>query len=83
MTQEFKVSEVKTAARPLDEAQIAFYRGEFEAGRAVAPIVIDGNFNLIDGTHRLAAAKQLGRKTIIGEFFHVASPLDHPDAWKS
>lgn len=82
MTQEFKVSEVKTAERPLDDAQIAFYRGEFEAGRAVAPIVVDGNLNLQDGTHRLAAAKQLGHKTIRGEFFHVASHMDLPNNQK-
>ncbi|MGA8761818.1 MAG: hypothetical protein WB562_02925 [Candidatus Sulfotelmatobacter sp.] len=79
MAQEFRISEIKygQTLTPVNEEQVAFYKREFAAGRAVAPILVDANMALLEGRHRLEAAKSLNLKTISGDF-HIATPLDLP-----
>lgn len=61
--------------RTLDSKRVDFYKKEFSAGREVPPILVDENLVLMDGIHRLTAARLLGLKTIAVER-HVQSPMD-------
>lgn len=62
---------------PLNAERVAFYKAEFAAKRDVAPIEVDAEMNLVEGRHRLEAAKALGHKTIAA-VLHIASPMDLP-----
>jgi|GEM_PF-6094497 len=75
-----QVSEIiyrENFANPIDPARVKFYEGEFKAKRDVAPILVDANRVLVDGIHRLLAAKALGLTTIAATL-HITTPFDLP-----
>jgi hypothetical protein len=61
--------------RTLDSKRVDYYKKEFEQGREVPPILVDENRVLMDGIHRLTAARLLKHKTISAER-HIQTPLD-------
>jgi len=61
--------------RTVNSDRVAHYKKEFEQGREVSPILVDDTNQLVDGIHRLTAARLLKHKTIAAER-HVATPLD-------
>ena len=69
------VDEVIYEQRPVNSDRVAFYKKEFEQGRDVPPILVDDSRRLVDGIHRLTAARLLKHKTISAER-HIATPLD-------
>jgi chromosome segregation ATPase len=80
MSQTLKIEELNTREHTLvqlDEKTVQRYVDDFDAGREVPPVSIDTERNVVDGCHRLAAAKRLGRKTI-EVVPHIMTPLDLP-----
>ncbi len=61
--------------RPLNSDRVAHWKKEFEQGRDVPAILVDGNLVVVDGNHRLTAARLLKHTTIAAER-HIATPLD-------
>jgi molecular chaperone DnaK (HSP70) len=61
--------------RTLDSKRVDYYKKEFEQGREVPPILVDENLVLMDGIHRLTAARLLKHKTISAQR-HIQTPLD-------
>jgi hypothetical protein len=65
----------ESSVRPLNSDRVAYYKKEFEQGRDVPPILVDNNLMLVDGAHRLTAARLLGHDTISAQL-HIQTPLD-------
>jgi hypothetical protein len=61
--------------RPLNSDRVAHWKKEFEQGREVPAILVDENLVVVDGNHRLTAARLLKHKTIAAER-HIATPFD-------
>lgn len=64
-----------SGVRPLNSDRVAHWKKDFEQGREVPAILVDENLVVVDGRHRLTAARLLKHKTIAAER-HIATPLD-------
>jgi uncharacterized protein (DUF1015 family) len=55
---------VETSSAHLDPARVSYYVEHFDEAAPVVVYDVGGHLLLADGHHRLAAAQQLGRRTI-------------------
>ena len=59
------ISEIEIYEFQIDESLIEEYIEEYQKNGTYPPIILDGDYRIIDGTHRVNALNDLGIKNVI------------------